>query len=126
GSLLDGKPGSLLSGNQQPTVFFAIVWDWIAPIAFGGNDSLNVSIGQFLADGICIVALVRQQCLDLMSNQTEQRAKALDIVALARRQDKAERSAFGIAAGVELCAESASRSAKRLGFLSPFFMPTAQ
>jgi hypothetical protein len=83
---------------------------------FGGNDSLNVSIGQFLADGICIVALVRQQCLDLMSNQTEQRAKALDIVALARRQDKAERSAFGIAAGVELCAESASRSAKRLGF----------
>ena len=91
-----------------------------APIALCGNDGFNVGICQFLADDICIVALVPQQCLDLVRDHAEQRTKALNIVAQLQRQDEAERSAFGIAAGVELCAESASRSAKRLGFLSPF------
>jgi hypothetical protein len=41
-------------------------------------------------------------------------------------QDEAERAAFGVAAGVELGGEAAARSAKRLGFLSPFFVPAAQ
>ena len=45
---------------------------------------------------------------------------------LSGRQDEAERSAFRVAPGMEFGCETAARSAKRLGLLSPLFMPTAQ
>jgi hypothetical protein len=47
-------------------------------------------------------------------------------VRFSTRQDEAERAALGVATGVELGGEAAARSAKRLGFLSPLFMPAAQ
>lgn len=97
-----------------------------APVALGRDDSLDIGFRQLLADGICVISLVGQQRLDLVSNHSEERAKALDIMGLPRRQDKAERAAFGVAPGVEFGAEAAARSAKRLGFLSPLFIPTAQ
>lgn len=100
--------------------------DRLPPIALGDDDGLDYRFFEFLANGIGIIALVRQQRLDLVGDHAEQRAKTLNVVALPRRQDKAERAAFGIASGVEFGAEAPSRSAKRLGFLSPLFMPTAQ
>ena len=56
----------------------------------------------------------------------EQRSEALHIVRLSRCQHEAERETSGIAPGVELGGEAAARSTKRLGLLSPLFMPTAQ
>jgi hypothetical protein len=47
-------------------------------------------------------------------------------VSLSGRQDEAQRSALTIAAGVQLGREAASRTAKPLGLLIPFFSPTAQ
>jgi len=102
------------------------VRDRFAPVALGRDDGFDFRFRQFFADGIGVVAFISQQRFDLVGDHAEQRAKALDVVRLPRRQDEAERAAFGVAPGVELAAEAAARSAKRLGFLSPFFMPTAQ
>jgi hypothetical protein len=44
--------------------------------------------------GIGIVALVGQQRLDPVGDHAEQGTKALDVVRLPRRQDKAERAAL--------------------------------
>jgi hypothetical protein len=82
--------------------------------------------GDLLADGVGIIAAIGQQCFGLVGNHPEQRAEALHIVSFAGRQDETERAALSITGGVELCRETASRSTKRLGRLSPFFMPTAQ
>ena len=84
------------------------------------------ALAVLLANGVGIIALVRQQRFDLVGDHPQQRREALDVVCLSARQDEAERAAFGIASGVEFGAEATARSAKRLGFLSPFFMPTAQ
>jgi hypothetical protein len=50
----------------------------------------------------------------------------LYIVRLTWRQDISKWTPLSITSGVEFGAEPAARSAKRLGFLSPLFMPTAQ
>ena len=97
-----------------------------AAIALGGNDRFNTCRGKFRADGICIIALVGEKCVDAIAEHSEQRAEALHIVGLARRQDEAKRSPVSIAAGVELGGEAAARPAKTLGLLIPFFSPTAQ
>lgn len=64
--------------------------------------------------------------MDPTGDHPEQRAEPLHIMCLPRRQHEAERAAFRIASGMELGCEAAARSAKRLGLLSPLFMPTAQ
>ena len=73
-----------------------------------------------------MIALVRQERLDTVGDHSKQRAEALNIVRLAGCQDEAERSAFSVAPRMEFGGEAAARSAKRLGFLIPLFMPTAQ
>ena len=78
------------------------------------------------ADGVGVVAAVGEQGMDPIGDHAEQRAEALHIMLLPRRQHEAERTAFRITPGVELGSEAAARSAKRLGLLSPLFMPTAQ
>lgn len=98
----------------------------IAAIAFGGDDRLDTGLGDLFADGIGIVTAIREERLYPVADHAEQRCKALDIVGLPRCQDEAERTPPGIASGMELGGEAAARSAKRLGFLSPLFMPTAQ
>ena len=95
--------------------------DWTWP-----DHSLDFGLGQFLTDGVGVVALVRQQRLDSIREHAEQRAEAMDIVRLAGRQHEPERATFGVASSVELGGEAAARSAKRLGLLIPFFSPTAQ
>ena len=102
------------------------MWDGFASVALGRDDGFDFICGQFLTDGIGVVAFVGQQRLDLVGDHAQQWPEALDIVGLPRCQDKAERATFGVAPGVEFGAEAAARSAKRLGFLSPLFMPTAQ
>lgn len=109
-----------------PTVLFPVMWCWVAPVAFGGDHGLDFGCSQFLPDGVGIVALVGQHGLDLVDDHTEQRPEALNVVTLPRRQHEPEGAALCVASGVELCTEATSRSAKSLGFLSPFFMPTAQ
>ena len=76
--------------------------------------------------GFSVRNLEIQQRLDPVGQHPEQRAKALDIVRLARRQDKAERPTVSVAAGVELGGEAAARPAKPPGLLIPLFSPTAQ
>ena len=100
--------------------------DGLAPVAFRRNDGLDVGIGDLLANGIGIIALVGEECLDPVSDHSKQRREALNVVRLPGRQHKAERTAFGVASGMEFGGEAAARSAKRLGLLSPLFMPTAQ
>ena len=100
--------------------------DRFTSVALGRDDGFDFGCSQFLTDGIGVVAFVGQQRLDLVGDQAQQWAKALDVVGLPRGQDKAERATFGVAPGVEFGAEATARSAKRLGFLSPLFMPTAQ
>jgi len=109
-----------------PTVFFTVMGHRVASVALGRDDGFDFGCGQFLPDRVSVVALVGQQCLNLVGDHPEQRPEALNVVALSRRQHEPEWATFGIASGVEFGAEASSRSAKCLGFLSPFFMPTAQ
>ncbi len=109
-----------------PAILSPVVRRGRFAIAFGGDDGLDPGPGDLVADGIGIIALVRQERLDLVGNHPEERRKTIDVVGLAGRQYEAERAAFGIAPGVEFGGEATTRSAKRLGFLSPLFMPTAQ
>lgn len=102
------------------------MWDRVAPVAFRGDDRLDLGSGDLFADGIGVIALVCKERLDPVGNHSEQWRKALRVVRLPGRQDEAERAAFRIAAGMEFGGEAAARSAKRLGLLSPLFMPTAQ
>jgi hypothetical protein len=73
--------------------------------------------------------LLRMVCWRL-SNTYGREAEAATALAhvtcLPTRQDESERAALGVAAGMELGDEAASRSARRLGLLSPLFMPNAQ
>lgn len=108
-----------------PLVFFGIVGCRVFAVAFSRDDGLDPSLRQLFANSVGIVALVGQQRFDLVGDHPEQRREAVDIVRFSTRQDEAERAALGIATGVELGGEPAARSAKRLGFLSPLFMPTA-
>lgn len=127
-----GDPPPVLKFAEQaldeitPSVFRAIVRDGYAAIAFGGDTRLDAGCGKFRLDGIGVVTLVGKQCLDTLAEHPEQRAEALDVVRLARRQDKAERSAASVATGMEFGGEAAARPAKPLGLLIPFFSPTAQ
>ena len=100
--------------------------DGLAPVAFRRNDGLDVGIGDLLANGIGVIALVGEERLYPIGNHPEQWRKALCVVRLSGRQHEAERTAFCIASGMEFGGEAAARSAKRLGLLSPLFMPTAQ
>lgn len=102
------------------------MWGGRFSVALGRNDSFDLSLGQFLTDGVAVIALVAKEGLDLVADHPEERRKTVDVVRLSRRQDEAERAALGIAPGMEFGGEAAARSAKRLGFLSPLFMPTAQ
>jgi hypothetical protein len=96
------------------------------PVALGGNDGLDVCLGEFVADGIAVIAFVPEEGLDLVADHPKERRKPVDVVRLSWRQNEAERSALGIASGVEFGGKATPRSAERLGFLSPLFMPTAQ
>lgn len=109
-----------------PTVFLAVVWHRVASVALGGNDGFDFSCSQLFPDGIGVIAPVCEEGLDPVGDHTKQRPEALNVVALPRCQHEPEWATFGIASGVEFGAEAPSRSAKSLGFLSPFFMPTAQ
>ena len=87
---------------------------------------LDAVEGDLLANGVSVIAAIGEQCLSFVRNHPEQRTETLHVVGLAGRQDKSERATFPVAARVEFGGEAAARSAKRLGLLSPFFMPTAQ
>lgn len=100
--------------------------DRVAPVALGRYDSLNIGAGDLFANGVSVIALVGEECIDPVGNHPEQRCKTLGIVRLSGRQDEAKRPPLCIASGMELGGEAAARSAKRLGLLSPLFMPTAQ
>ncbi|GEM_PF-1265272 len=109
-----------------PFVFGAVVRDGVAPVDLGRDHRLDARCLDLLADRIGIVAPIGQEGLDPVGYHAEQRSEALHIVRLSGCQHEAEREASGIASCVKLGAEAASRSAKRLGLLSPLFMPTAQ
>jgi len=98
----------------------------VATVAPGRDDRLDLGVGQFLADGIGIIALVGQQRIDPIRDHAHQRAEALDIVRLSGRQNEGEWATLGIAPGVEFGGEPATRPAEPVCLLSPFFMPTAQ
>jgi hypothetical protein len=92
-----------------------------------GTSGEQVTCGlDFIADCIGIVSPISQEGLNPVGYHAEQRSEALHIVGLPRCQHEAEREASGIASGMELGGEAVSRSAKRLGLLSPLFMSTAQ
>jgi len=98
----------------------------IAPARLGRDHRLDASGLDLFADCIGVVAPVSQEGRDPVGYHAEQRGEALHIVRLPRCQHKAEGEASGIAPCVEFGGEAAARSAKRLGVLSPLFMPTAQ
>lgn len=100
--------------------------DRVAAVAFGGDYRLDIGLGYLFADSVSIVTAIRKESLDFVADHPEQGRKALYIVCLPWRQDISEWAPLSITSGVELGGEPAPRSAKRLGFLSPFFMPTAQ
>ena len=100
--------------------------DRYAPIALGRDDRLDAGGGKLRTDGVGVITFVGEQRVDPVAKHPEQRAEALHVVRLARRQDEAERPTVSIAAGVELGGEAAARPAKPLGLLIPFFSPTAQ
>ena len=102
------------------------MWGGVAAVAPCGDHSLDAGSDDLLADGIGVIAAVGEERFDPIADHPEQRCKALNVVRLAGRQHEAEWEASGIASCVKLGAEAASRSAKRLGLLSPLFMPTAQ
>jgi hypothetical protein len=131
-----GDPSPILElveetlGEVAPFILGAVVWDRVSAVAFGRDHGLDISLGDLFADGVGIVTTICEEGLDLVADHAEhhaeQRRKTMHIVGLARRQYEAERETPGIASGVELGSEAAARSAKRLGFLSALFMPTAQ
>jgi len=100
--------------------------DRVASVAFGGYNRLDIGAGDLFANGVSVIAFIGEERLYPVGNHPEQRYKALVVVCLSGRQDEAERPPLRIAPGMELGGEAAARSAKRLGFLSPLFMPTAQ
>lgn len=102
------------------------MWGGRSAVALGGDDGLDFGLGEFFADGVAVIALVSEKGLDLVADHSKERRKTVDVVRLSRRQNEAERASFGITSGVEFGGKAAARSAKRLGFLSPLFMPTAQ
>lgn len=102
------------------------MWGGGFAVALGGDNGFDFGLGKFFADGVAVIAFVAKERLDLVADHPEEWRKTVDVVRLSRRQDEAERAALGIASGMEFGGEAAPRSAKRLGFLSPLFMPTAQ
>ncbi len=98
----------------------------VTTVDLGRDHGLDACRLDLLADRIGIVSPIGQEGLDPVGYHAEQWSKALHIVGLSRCQHEAERETSGIAPCVELGGESTSRSAKRLGLLSPLFMPTAQ
>ncbi len=109
-----------------PAILQPVVRCGVATVALGRDDRLDLVVGQFLTDGISIVAFVGQHSIDPVCDHADQRAEALDIVRLSGRQNEGERAALGIAAGVELGGKPATRPAEPFCLLSPFFMPIAQ
>lgn len=100
--------------------------DRVASVVFAWNDGLDVGLGKLLANEVCVVTFVGQERLDPVRDHTEQRAETMDIVGLSWRQDKTKRTSPGVTSGVQFGGETATRSAKHLGFLRSFFIPTAQ
>ena len=95
-------------------------------VALGGDNGFDFGVGKFFSDGVAVIAFVAKECLDLVADHPKERRKTVDIVGLPRCQNEAKRAALCIASGMEFGGKAAARSAKRLGFLSPLFMPTAQ
>lgn len=87
------------------SIFFAVMLDGISAIALGRNDGLNCSFRQRFTGGICVIAFVGQQRINLLADHAQQRAEALDIAHLAWRQDKPDRAAFGIASNMPVVAQ---------------------
>ena len=91
----------------------------IATVAPSRDYGLDIYAGQGVANRVAVIAFIRKQSVDPVSDHAYQRAEALRIVRLARRQDEGERATSDIAAGVEFGGKAAARSAKRLGLASP-------
>ncbi len=101
-----------------PFVFGTVVRGRIAPVDLGGDHRFDTGRLDLLAYRIGIVASIGQEGFDPVGYHAEQRCEALHVVCLPGCQHEAEREASGVAPCVEL-GEAASRSAKRLGLLSP-------
>ncbi|CAH0356894.1 hypothetical protein SPH9361_04540 [Sphingobium sp. CECT 9361] len=84
-------------------------------VAVDGDGRLEAGCGKFHPNRIGVIALVREQYFDAVAGHPEQRAKALLVVPLARRQDEAEGSAVSIAPGGKLGGKAAARPPKPLG-----------
>lgn len=97
----------------------AVVKRGIAASALGWDHRLDAMEGELFADGVGVVAPIGEQRLGLIRDHAEKWSETLHIMRPARHRDATERPAFPAAAGVELGGEAASRSAKRLGRLSP-------
>ena len=64
------------------------MWDRYAAIIFGWTDRLDIHLGEFLADGIGVLALIGKQSLDPVSQHPEQGPEALHVMSLARCHDE--------------------------------------
>jgi len=68
-----------------------------AAVALGRDDGFDVRVGQLVLDHVGVIAPVCQQGVDMIGDHAHQRAEALDVVRLPRRQDKGERASLGMA-----------------------------
>jgi hypothetical protein len=62
--------------------------DRYAAVALGWNDRLDIRLGEFLSDGVGVIALIGKQRLDPVSQHPEQGPEPLHVVGLPRCQDE--------------------------------------
>lgn len=98
-----------------------VMFDLHAAVSPAGNDGLDLSFSEIVADRICIVALVGEQSVRCALWQADQGV----IGRLADRQMEGERSSEGISQAVKLTGEPAPRAAKSAS-MSPPFPPAAE
>jgi len=90
-----------------------------------GDCGFTTALLNLVANGFAIVALVTEHLFGITVDLLHQGRKGGDIVRLPRRNDDADRQAFGVGAGVDLGREAAARTAERVA-LGPPFPPAAQ
>ena len=59
---------------MPPTVLSVVMPDGLATVVFGGDDGFDLGLGQFLGDGVDIVALFDRPGLDLVRDRAEKQA----------------------------------------------------
>ena len=94
-------------------------------IGSGRNDGFDAAGRQLVPNGIGIVALVGDQGLDFLFDETEERLERLAVVDFPAGEDEADRPTFAVAAGVDLGGEAATASPQSLRVLIPPFTPAA-